>query len=80
VVLADSSRIRMKIVGPVIIKIHNRQTVANALVLPKDSEPLLGSIPLEYMDLLVDPLRGSIGSAKRQALPGKNHCKINQAN
>ena len=59
-VLADSSRIKMKIVGPVVIKIHNRQTAANALVLPRNSEPLLGSIPLKDMDLLVDPLMGQL--------------------
>ena len=34
VVLADSSRVKMKIVGPVVIKINNRQTAANTLVLP----------------------------------------------
>ena len=27
------------------------------MVLPGDSEPLLGAIPLEEMDVLIDPLR-----------------------
>lgn len=59
-VMADNRKMLMKVVGPVIVKIHNRQTACNALVLPDDSEPLLGSIPLEDMDLWVDPLQGQL--------------------
>ena len=45
------------IVGPVIVKFKNRRTVCNAMVLQGDNEPLLGSIPLEDMDVLIHPLR-----------------------
>ncbi|MDP4265634.1 MAG: clan AA aspartic protease, partial [Bacteroidota bacterium] len=45
------------IVGPVVVKFKNRRTVCNAMVLQGDSEPLLGSIPLEDMDVLIHSLR-----------------------
>jgi hypothetical protein len=45
------------IVGPVVLKFKNRQTVCFALVLQGDSEPLLGAIPLEDMDVLIHPSR-----------------------
>ena len=53
--LADGTRVTLDIVGPVQIKFENRVTNCEALVLPGDSEPLLGAIPLEAMDVLVDP-------------------------
>jgi clan AA aspartic protease len=58
--LADGSYCAMMLVGPVEIQIFNRRTVADALVLPGDSEPLFGSIPLEALDLIVDPLEGAL--------------------
>jgi clan AA aspartic protease len=45
------------IVGPLVVKFKNRRTVCNAMVLQGDSEPLLGAIPLEDMDVLIHPLR-----------------------
>jgi hypothetical protein len=45
------------VVGPVVLKFKNRQTVCYALVLQGDSEPLLGAIPLEDMDVLIHPAR-----------------------
>jgi clan AA aspartic protease len=45
------------IVGPLVVKFKNRRTVCNAMVLHGDSEPLLGAIPLEDMDVLIHPLR-----------------------
>jgi clan AA aspartic protease len=45
------------IVGPVQVLFKNRKTVCYALVLSGDNEPLLGSIPLEDMDVLIHPLR-----------------------
>jgi hypothetical protein len=43
------------LVGPVVVKFKNRQTVCNALVLQGDSEPLFGVIPMEDMDVLLHP-------------------------
>jgi hypothetical protein len=45
------------VVGPVVLKFKNRQTVCFALVLQGNSEPLLGAIPLEDMDVLIHPAR-----------------------
>ena len=45
------------IVGPLVLKFKNRRTVCNAMVLQGDTEPLLGTIPLEDMDVLIHPLR-----------------------
>ena len=55
--LADGTIIECKIVTNVDVKFHNRETTCRALVLPGEAEPLLGFIPLEDMDVLIDPLR-----------------------
>ena len=55
--LANGSIQEYALVGPIVLKFKNRQTVCNALVLPGDNEPLLGAIPLEDMDVLIHPLR-----------------------
>ena len=54
---ADNRLIEMDVVGPVFLKFKNRTTSCLALVLPGDSEPLLGAIPLEDMDVLIHPQR-----------------------
>lgn len=54
---ADNRRVEMDVVGPVFVKFKNRTTSCLAMVLPGDSEPLLGAIPLEDMDVLIHPLR-----------------------
>ena len=51
------SKIKLDIVGPVDLRFENRATTCRAMVLPGDSEILLGSIPMEDMDLLIDPKR-----------------------
>jgi predicted aspartyl protease len=53
------------------VNIHwkNRQTVCNAFVLPHETEVLFGALPLEGMDLLVDPkLERIIGAHGDQPL------------
>jgi clan AA aspartic protease len=54
---ADNRLIEMDVVGPVIVKFKNRTTSCLAMVLLGNSEPLLGAIPLEDMDVLIHPLR-----------------------
>jgi len=44
-------------VGPVEVRFANRRAFCSALVLPGDSEPLLGAIPMEEMDVLIHPKR-----------------------
>jgi len=53
--LADGSRVKLEIVGPVDVRFENRATTCRAMVLPGDSEVLLGAIPMEDMDVLIDP-------------------------
>jgi len=45
------------VVGPVSVKFANRRALCSALVLPGESEPLLGAIPMEEMDVLIHPKR-----------------------
>ena len=54
---ADNRLIEMDVVGPVIVKFKNRTTSCLAMVPPGNSDPLLGAIPLEDMDVLIHPLR-----------------------
>jgi clan AA aspartic protease len=51
--LADGSCVSVPYVGPVIVRFKNRIGVVGALVL--GNEILLGAIPLEDMDLVVNP-------------------------
>ena len=53
--LAQDQAEEMDVVGPVQVKFRNRISICNAILLPGNSEPLLGAIPLEEMDLLIDP-------------------------
>jgi len=55
--LANSHIVECDVVGPVELRFKNRATTCRAMVLPGDSEPLLGAIPLEDMDVLIHPLR-----------------------
>jgi clan AA aspartic protease len=55
VTLADESTIQVEVVGPVEVRFENRRTSVDAIVLPGDAEVLLGAIPMEDMDVLVDP-------------------------
>ena len=56
-VMADGSVEEFEVVGPVMVKFANRTAVCNAFVLDGNSEPLLGAIPMEEMDVLIHPLR-----------------------
>ena len=56
VMLADGSLRKCDYVGPVDIHFENRTACCKALVLPDADEVLLGVIPLEEMDVLIDPL------------------------
>lgn len=55
--VADSRVVEYDVVGPVQVRFSNRKATCNAFVLPGDSEPLLGAIPMEEMDVLIHPLR-----------------------
>jgi clan AA aspartic protease len=61
--LADGTHRKCNLVGPVSVRFKNRRATCSALVLPGASEVLLGVIPLEAMDVIIDPL------AEQLALP-----------
>jgi len=53
--LADGTHTKCDLVGPVDIRFKNRRTSCLALVFPGANEVLLGVIPLEGMDVMIDP-------------------------
>ena len=55
--LADGTVSKMPVAGPVELRFGNRRTSVDAVILPGQAEPLLGAIPMEDMDVLVDPKR-----------------------
>ena len=55
ITLADSSRQLAPYVGPIEVRFENRRCFVGALVL--GDEVLLGAIPMEDMDVLIDPAR-----------------------
>ena len=54
VTYADERKEERPVAGIVTVKVGNRLTSVNCVVGPPNSEPLLGQIVLEAMDLLVD--------------------------
>ena len=55
--LANGESIWCDVVSPIEIRFKNRRSVCSAMVLRGDAEPLLGSIPMEDMDVMINPLR-----------------------
>ncbi|NML20134.1 hypothetical protein HHL16_04585 [Pseudoflavitalea sp. G-6-1-2] len=55
--LADESIITCDVVNCVEIRFENRICMTQAVVLPDDTEPLLGAIPMEAMDVIIHPKR-----------------------
>jgi len=55
ITLADGSRQLAPYVGPIEVRFENRRCFVGALVL--GDEVLLGAIPMEDMDVLIDPAR-----------------------
>lgn len=55
--LADGSTPAFEVVGPVMVRFENRSTTVEAVVVPHSRTILLGAIPMEGMDVLIDPKR-----------------------
>jgi clan AA aspartic protease len=55
--LADGTVVEFDIAGPIEVRFKNRRCNVDAMVIPGDNELLLGDIPLEDMDVLIDPVR-----------------------
>ncbi len=54
---SDGRIVECDVVKGVELRFKNRKTTCRAMVLPGNSEPLLGAIPLEDMDVLIHPQR-----------------------
>ena len=57
VILANNERVVYQRTGPVDIHWKDRSASIRAAVLPETDKILLGALPLEEMDLIVDPVR-----------------------
>jgi clan AA aspartic protease len=55
--LADGTVVEFGIAGPIEVRFKNRRCMVDAMVIPGDNELLLGDIPLEDMDVLIDPVK-----------------------
>ena len=58
--LADGSRAPTKRVGGIKLEILGRDMLTSGYVLPAGTTPLIGQIPLEELDLVVEPRSGSL--------------------
>lgn len=54
VTYADERKEERSVAGPITIRVQNRQAIVECIVGPPTGEALLGQVPLELMDLLVD--------------------------
>ena len=57
---ADERREERPVAGIVTVRVGNRSASLECVVGPPNSEPLLGQVVLETMDLLVDCARGAL--------------------
>ena len=60
--LADGTKTKYDMAGPLEVWWKDRRVLLDALVLPDADEILLGAIPLEAMDLTVNPRRELVGA------------------
>lgn len=51
--LASGQVAEYDVVGPIEVRFANRSAICSAFVLPGDSEPLLGAIPMEEMEATI---------------------------
>ncbi|MDR3147170.1 MAG: aspartyl protease family protein [Treponema sp.] len=61
--VAGGGKIPGGVTEPVMVCWKDRETPCQAVVLPGESEVLLGALPLEGMDLIVHPLRQEVTGA-----------------
>lgn len=69
VTIADGTIRQVPFVGPVRVDFENRFCFTGAFVL--GNEPLLGAVPMEEMDLIVDP-------ARQKVMPNPAHPNVPQ--
>ncbi|MCL2805786.1 MAG: aspartyl protease family protein [Treponema sp.] len=71
VTLAGGSKVYCSIAEPVEIGWKDRTSLIRPWVLPDEKEVLLGVIPLEEMDLIVDPVNKKLVGAHGDEMMGK---------
>jgi clan AA aspartic protease len=72
---ADGRQLKLEVVGPIEIRFENRRSSVDAMVLPGDAEVLLGSIPMEDMDVLIDPKQQRLVVNPANPYIAKKHLK-----
>jgi len=55
--LANGEIIECDVVAPIEIRFKNRATTCSAMVLPENYAVQLGSIPLQDLDVVIDPIK-----------------------
>lgn len=55
--MADGFVNEFDVVGPIQVKFANRTATCSAMVSAGDNEPLLGTIPMEEMNVIIHPRR-----------------------
>jgi hypothetical protein len=55
--MANGEVVEYDVIGPIEVRFKNKRCNVDAIVLPGDNEPSLGSIALEDMDVLINPQR-----------------------
>ncbi len=58
--LADGRIVEYDVVGPIEVHFKNRRCVVDAMLIPGNYELLLGAIPLENMDVVIDTYRSEL--------------------
>jgi len=61
--LADGTKAEYKLAGPLEISWKDRSVICEAMVIPNADENLLGAIPLEAMDLSINPRTAEVVGA-----------------
>lgn len=55
--LANGDIMTVAVVGPVEVRFQNRRATVDAIVIEAETEVLLGAIPMQGMDVMIDPKR-----------------------
>ena len=58
--LADGTKRKLDVAGPVRLRFRDRDCITDAFVLPGNEEPLIGAVPMELMDLVVIPTENKL--------------------
>jgi clan AA aspartic protease len=63
--LANGKMLECPIGAPLVVRFKDHTAHCSAVILPGNSEPLLGAIPLEEMNVIIDPQRQELVPSPR---------------